>query len=581
MPRDDFQGTAYSYIRFSSREQEEGDSLRRQRELRDDWLKKHPAVNLDTTLGGEDRGVSAFRGANRSDKHHLGRFVDAVRRGRVAPGSILLLESLDRLSREEEEEALALLLSLINAGIIVVELNDGTVLRKGDGMLGLMRALVTLSRARNESAQKSQRMRKAWGEKQKQALEGKEIVTRRAPAWLEVVDGKFKFRPGAHATLKRIFRRCIEGQGSRMIAADLHKEDVEHFEGGTWNSVYIRTILRNPALIGRYQPMHRVNGKRVPNGQPVEGYYPAAVPVAEWMSAQKALGSRKHKGGRRGSDGWVALFGPINDARTGERLHAILRADRKRRYHVLQPAGVLRWQTKCVSFPLESFEAAILDRLVELDLSEVLPPTESGGAVAELAAEVADLEARVARIQNAMVDGDEDETALPVLRKLDEKRKAAVAKLTERQQTAASPIHEQWGTLKALAKAVTTDNEARLRVRAAAGRLIEGIDVLIVADKPNANKRFAAVQVRFRDRNAVRSYLIHHTNAKKGTEGRMVAARWSVRSFAGAALPDEFDLRKPADASKLEKALAGMDAEKLSAALAAKGKAPGKARKRA
>src|SRR5262245_33958287 len=166
MPADHFSGVAYSYIRFSSREQEQGDSIRRQRELRDAWLAKNPAVTLDTTLGGEDRGVSAFRGSNRTDKHHLGRFLDAVKRGRVTPGSILLLESLDRLSRQEEEEAVALLLSLVNAGIVIVQLEPEMTIRKGDGMMGIMRALVYFSRAHEESAKKAFRVSKAWRAKQ-------------------------------------------------------------------------------------------------------------------------------------------------------------------------------------------------------------------------------------------------------------------------------------------------------------------------------------------------------------------------------------------------------------------------------
>src|SRR5438477_7635 len=57
-------GTAYSYIRFSSAEQERGDSLRRQKMLRDDWLKRHPQVSLDTNLSLQDLGISAVRVAS-------------------------------------------------------------------------------------------------------------------------------------------------------------------------------------------------------------------------------------------------------------------------------------------------------------------------------------------------------------------------------------------------------------------------------------------------------------------------------------------------------------------------------------
>jgi len=41
--------TAFSYIRFSSKPQEKGDSIRRQTELRDAWLARNQAIHGDAT----------------------------------------------------------------------------------------------------------------------------------------------------------------------------------------------------------------------------------------------------------------------------------------------------------------------------------------------------------------------------------------------------------------------------------------------------------------------------------------------------------------------------------------------------
>ena len=89
---------AYSYIRFSSDEQEKGHSLRRQTDLRDAWLARHPDVKLDATLTLRDLGVSAFRGKN-ATVGQLRTFLDAIKGGRVAPGSVFIVESFDRISR--------------------------------------------------------------------------------------------------------------------------------------------------------------------------------------------------------------------------------------------------------------------------------------------------------------------------------------------------------------------------------------------------------------------------------------------------------------------------------------------------
>jgi hypothetical protein len=54
---------------------------------------------LDTELTFEDLGKSAYRGANVMDGA-LGQFIEAVDSGQVKKGSYLLVENLDRLSRD-------------------------------------------------------------------------------------------------------------------------------------------------------------------------------------------------------------------------------------------------------------------------------------------------------------------------------------------------------------------------------------------------------------------------------------------------------------------------------------------------
>ncbi len=114
---------AYSYVRFSTPEQEKGDSLRRQIQNSEKWATEH-GYELDDTIKIEDRGLSAHKGDHRK-KGNLGKFLDLVTGGKIAPGSVLIVESLDRLSREEVLEALTQFLNIIRAGIHLVTLIDG------------------------------------------------------------------------------------------------------------------------------------------------------------------------------------------------------------------------------------------------------------------------------------------------------------------------------------------------------------------------------------------------------------------------------------------------------------------------
>jgi DNA invertase Pin-like site-specific DNA recombinase len=104
-------------------------------------------VRLDETLRGE--GVAAFRGKHRDqgDKHALGRFLAPARNGRVPQGSFPIVESLDRLSRENIRPALSLVPELIEHGIRDVQLSPvEQVYDDKVEVMALMLALVERSR---------------------------------------------------------------------------------------------------------------------------------------------------------------------------------------------------------------------------------------------------------------------------------------------------------------------------------------------------------------------------------------------------------------------------------------------------
>src|SRR5688500_15449393 len=93
--------TAFSYIRFSHPSQIKGDSLRRQTEAAAAWCKRN-GVQLDASVTLHDLGKSAYTGTHRKnpDRHALASFLRMVEQGRIPRGSHLIIEALDRLSRE-------------------------------------------------------------------------------------------------------------------------------------------------------------------------------------------------------------------------------------------------------------------------------------------------------------------------------------------------------------------------------------------------------------------------------------------------------------------------------------------------
>ena len=282
---------AYSYLRFSTPEQEHGDSLRRQTSLAAEYATDH-GLDLDVELTFQDLGVSAFRSANA----HLGRladFMEAVRAGQVPQGSFLLVESLDRISRDHAFDAQHLLSSIIMEGVSVVTLLDKRVYSRAAlqaDPMGMMYSILGFMRANEESATKSRRLKEAWSEKR--ASIGTKPLTSKAPAWL-VLDreaGRFTAIGDRAATVERIFAMTLDGIGQHKIAETFNVEGMATWgRGEFWQRSYISKVLRNPAVIGTLTPhlMDHADGqKRRKALEPVLGYYPSVVSAKDFADVQ-------------------------------------------------------------------------------------------------------------------------------------------------------------------------------------------------------------------------------------------------------------------------------------------------------
>ncbi|TBT02493.1 recombinase family protein [Vibrio parahaemolyticus] len=151
---------AYSYIRFSSSQQSQGDSLRRQTQLAEKYCIENNLTLSDTTF--RDLGVSAFHSTNSQEDSGLGQFLSALNQGRISEGSYLLVESLDRLSRAKVQTALRQMLNIIELGVKIVTLMDNRIYDQESDTTDLIISLTIMERAHNESKTKSERIKAAW-----------------------------------------------------------------------------------------------------------------------------------------------------------------------------------------------------------------------------------------------------------------------------------------------------------------------------------------------------------------------------------------------------------------------------------
>jgi DNA invertase Pin-like site-specific DNA recombinase len=69
-------------------------------------------------------GVSAWSGAN-TEIGAFSTLLKYAKSGKIPPGSILIIEALDRLTRQSLRAAIPLFIEILNTGLTVVTLVDG------------------------------------------------------------------------------------------------------------------------------------------------------------------------------------------------------------------------------------------------------------------------------------------------------------------------------------------------------------------------------------------------------------------------------------------------------------------------
>jgi len=276
----------YLYIRFSDDKQAQGSSYARQLGYAKDYC---PTLIDDREHIFFDSGKSAFSGANLAQGGELKRFYDAVASGIVPKGSTLLVEDLDRLSRDGMWKASGKLRELTENGIAVVTLRDRKLYQ---GELKISDALTSLIKhelAHEESAKKSSRVSQSYTKRYSAARAGTKVKVL-LPGWIEWVSPtEYRFKEPEAALVRRIFSMAADGYSYGVIVRTLNAEGVPPFrgrdKGKLWITATVFGIIKGRAAIGTYAPRD--------GGQPIEDYFPAVVTKELFDAAQGARAERK------------------------------------------------------------------------------------------------------------------------------------------------------------------------------------------------------------------------------------------------------------------------------------------------
>jgi DNA invertase Pin-like site-specific DNA recombinase len=506
-------GLVYSYLRFSDPRQATGNSTARQQAYAARWAEEH-GLQLDESLTMRDEGLSAFH-----QKHiksgALGVFLAAVEDGKVPPGSVLVVEGLDRLSRAEPIQAQAQLAQIVNAGITVVTASDGKAYSRETlkaTPMDLVYSLLVMIRAHEESDTKSKRVTAAivklctgW---QAGTWKGK-IRNGKDPQWVRETETGWELVPDKADALREAVAMYLRGLSGSLIVQRLASLGISPTTA-TLSATHLYKLLKNPALIG----IKRISV----GGEDFElaNYYPAVLTEAEWSDLQTAGGQR----GRRGAKSTVphiitglgiTYCGYCGRAMSGQNLFGKVKVPGDRLnpgYRRLLCAG-LQYGTGRCAHP-KSRSVAPVERAIMTFCSDIINlralyggdrAAPLRGVLAKLREDLVKIDAQLDRLMTAMLDMATDSTPAVFAKKareLESERASLQAFITRTEHQlgtlARSDIDGADAKWLSLAKGVEDlDFDARLEARqlvadtferitvyASGIRPIEGLDVIDV-----------------------------------------------------------------------------------------------------
>lgn len=358
-----------SYVRFSTPEQLKGSSLKRQLRQSKEYAEKHGLV-LDELFTIKDLGLSAYHGEHKT-KGALGELLELVDNGKIPKGSVLLVESLDRLSRERIWEAFGQFSQIINKGIKIVTLFDEKEYDKESDAGALQYSLGVMARAYDESATKAKRLKEAWKDKRSD-IDTKKL-TSIAPAWLRLnkKTQHFDVINDRAALVRRIFQLYLDGNGAEKIARILNSENVRAWKSPSgWHKSYIQKILHNRAVIGEFQPHTMDKRRRVLDGEPIQEYFPRVISKEDFYRVQERMRANTKKGGRTGR--MNNLFSHIAKCGYCGASMQFIDKGNNDKYLVCDNARRGRG-CEITSFRYKEFEDAFLKCCTELDVRALLP----------------------------------------------------------------------------------------------------------------------------------------------------------------------------------------------------------------
>jgi len=325
---------AFSYSRISRAEQRQGGGLDRQASLAASWCASN-GFQLDTQLDLSDRGRSAYKG------HHLtrgalGRFLELAQQGRLGDSPTLLIEAIDRLSRQEPLDAIdEIFIGLVKrANVTIIDLEDGQEYSRAtlnQDAMALVKLALKCQASHDYSKRLGRRLSAHWGQHRDGLRSGSKIHRGDGgmhPFWLSLSPDRSAWVPNESAAGVIAAFDLLRTNGLLATATLLNEQGHAGPKGKPWTSHGVRRAVTDPAAKGdlvmfqtaaaHSERAHRrwmeakteaaETGERFIKPEPeviqtetIPGFYPPLVTPEAWEQVQQRMTQRKTAPEARGN----------------------------------------------------------------------------------------------------------------------------------------------------------------------------------------------------------------------------------------------------------------------------------------
>jgi DNA invertase Pin-like site-specific DNA recombinase len=472
------QPAIYSYTRVSTTKQVTGTSLQSQVEQPVlDKLSKEYSLPISEEVFS-DEGQSAYHGFNL--KNELGRVLSLIDSGSITNGSIIVIFSLDRLSRQAVGVATEMLLSILNRGVRIYTTIDDKLLCSTNGnlMADLMMVLVTFERANNESSTKSTRVKAAGlkgieahqlGENRSTDNFAKAVkgVAGKHPFYIDITDGYVRPHEYYWPVAKLVVQRILEGVGLATVVKELNNKFKPLGSTKAFNKQTLYNLKDNIAITGTRQILMDGTTHTLSN------YFPPLVTQDEYNLLRQVAKSRTTP---VGSSGFVSIVTGLNLTKCycGGPLCSKVTSGTQR---LICTNAVDRNTCKGMSLKSEWVEQAVVDTCIDVLVKSNIP-VKSNSEKDALQIQLSSKQADLVKLSDKALESDLPKILLNKMVQLEadiESLQRDINALIEVSAEDIGSLAQQWKPIKTLPS--IDDSKARLAIKLLVKKSINNITV--------------------------------------------------------------------------------------------------------